>query len=66
MKTPWFDKANNIWIDKEEYDNDNKEAIADVDAEIVAAKTALVSTPTNQEVMDFRTKINVEDDDMPF
>ena len=71
MKTPWFDKANNIWIDKDEYDGTNKEAIADADAEIEAAKASLVNanpTPTvsSQELMDFRAKITVEDDDMPF
>ena len=67
MKTPWFDKANNIWIDKDEYDGNNNDAVAEVDAEIEAAKAALVSTPApTQEVSDFRAKINVEDDDMPF
>ena len=71
MKTPWFDKTNNIWIDKDEYDGTNKEAIADADAEIEAAKASLVNpnpTPTvsSQELMDFRAKITVEDDDMPF
>ena len=66
MKTPWFDKANNIWIDKDEYDGNNNDAVAEVDAEIEAAKAALVSTPAPTQVSDFRAKINVEDDDMPF
>lgn len=70
MKTPWFDKANNIWVDKDEYDGTNKEAIADVDDEIKAAKEALVvpTIPTTpQDLADFRSRITVEDeDDMPF
>lgn len=67
MKTPWFDKANNIWIDKDEYDGNNNDAVAEVDAEIEAAKAALVNAPApTKEISDFRAKINVEDDDMPF
>lgn len=71
MKTPWFDKANNIWIDKDEYDGNNNEAVAEVDAEIEAAKTALINTPstttfTEEEKSAFRAKISAEVDDMPF
>jgi hypothetical protein len=71
MKTPWFDKANNIWIDKDEYDGNNNEAVAEVDAEIEAAKTALINTPptttfTEEEKSAFRAKISAEDEDMPF
>jgi hypothetical protein len=68
MKTPWFDKSNNIWVDKDEYDGNNKETIANVDAEIEAAREALVvpTIPTTQEFSDFTSKIRVEEDDMPF
>ena len=71
MKTPWFDKANNIWVDKDDYDGNSKEAIADVDAEIEVAKAALINntpiqTAPNSELETFKAKIRVEDDDMPF
>lgn len=67
MKTPWFDKANNIWVDKEVYDGDNKCVIAEADAEIMAAKAsvaaqATVSTPKNE----FISSITIQDEELPF
>jgi hypothetical protein len=73
MKTPWFDKSNNVWVDKNEYDGVNKSAIAEADAEIIAAKAAVASVVTNSNVQvddekkkKFITNITLNDDDMPF
>ena len=71
MRTPWFDKANNVWVDKDEYDGNNKEAVACADAEIEQAKVALMTqTPIETKSLNentFKSKIMVEDDDnLPF
>ena len=70
MKTPWFDKANNIWVDKEAYDGVTKGEVASADAEIEAAKLAMVAATiptkpmTQSEVPSF--VIPNEDDGLPF
>ena len=37
MKTPWFDKAQNKWVDKKVFDGEVAEAASDIDAQIDAA-----------------------------
>ena len=80
MKTPWFDNANGIWVDKDAYDGKKKSEVADADAEIIAAKAAVanIAKPVNEvneqkSVSDnnvgkssFISSITVNDDDMPF
>lgn len=71
MKTPWYDKANNIWVDKDEYDGKGKEAVMEADAEIEAAKSKLIdnqtpTTVTNEEKASFVSAISADVDDMPF
>ena len=69
MKTPWFDKANGVWVDKDAYDGNNKAVAASADAEILAAKAAVAGiantdNTNNTEKKSFISSITV--DDMPF
>ena len=59
MKTPWFDRENNVWVDKDEYDGNKKESTEEIDAEITAAKEATVDRSFAESLM-------VNEDDMPF
>lgn len=77
-KTPWFDKANNIWVDKEAYDGIAKGEIDSANAEIEAAKLAMVATAatTNQATPTIPIMVNenvsmsmnptVDEDNLPF
>lgn len=38
MRIPWFDKANGMWIDKDEYDEAHNAKVAEADKEINAAE----------------------------
>ena len=66
MKTPWFDRDNGVWIDKEEHDGVSGEAIANANAEIAAARQNVsnMSTPSPQD--DFFGSISLNDDDLPY
>ena len=59
MKTPWFDRENNVWVDKDEYDGNKKESTEEIDAEITAAKEATIDRSFAESLM-------VNEDDMPF
>jgi hypothetical protein len=63
MKTPWFDKANGIWIDKEEYNTETKNELNEVDASIEAAKLAIRGGVTTPTVTMVDTNSRIEDDD---
>lgn len=63
MKTPWFDKANGIWIDKEEYNTETKNELNEVDASIEAAKLAIRGGVTTPTVTMVDTNSKIEDDD---
>ena len=67
MKTPWFDRNNNVWVDKAEFELTNKQKTTDVDDEIKAAKQAVaeVSAAPKQE-QSFAASLEINDDDMPF
>lgn len=66
MKTPWFDRANNIWVDKDEFNDKN--GTARVDNEIDEAKKAVSTMGVNKTNDDFikSITINDDDDDMPY
>lgn len=66
MKTPWFDRTNNIWVDKDEFNGDTE--TANVNNEIEAAKKAIsVMGVEKTEPSDFIKSITLDDeDDMPF
>lgn len=38
MRTPWFDRANGVWVDKDEFDGKGNKQVDEIDAEINAAK----------------------------
>ena len=66
MKTPWFDRTNNIWVDKDEFNGETE--TTNVNNEIEAAKKAiLVMGVEKTEPSDFIKSITLDDeDDMPF
>lgn len=66
MKTPWFDRANNIWVDKDEFNEKN--GTVKVDNEIDEAKKAVSTMGVNKTNDDFikSITINDNDDDMPY
>lgn len=76
MKTPWYDKANNVWVDKDAYDNVSKGEVASADAEIEAAHVAMVAgatttpapTAESKNIEAFRAAVHVNDDpdELPF
>jgi hypothetical protein len=76
MKTPWYDKANNVWVDKDAYDNVSKGEVASADAEIEAAHVAMVAgatttpapTAESKSIEAFRAAVHVNDDpdELPF
>lgn len=74
MKTPWYDKSNGIWVDKDEYDgktNDNiDEANAEVNESRAAAanlaKEVMSTSPVNNEKQEFVQAITIDEDNLPF
>jgi hypothetical protein len=66
MKTPWFDRTNNIWVDKDEFNGETE--TANVNNEIEAAKKAIsIMGVEKTEPSDFIKSITLDDeDDMPF
>lgn len=67
MRTPWFDRVNGIWVDKDEFDGANKDKTSEVDEEIKIAKDAITSMHNvEQPEHDFAKSLMVDDDDMPF
>lgn len=65
MKTPWFDRANGVWVDKDEFEGKNKKMTEGVDAEIEAAKHA-VAEVSESPAQSFASSLEINDDDMPF
>jgi hypothetical protein len=58
MKTPWFDRANGVWIEKEEVDAAKKQETENANAEINAAKQSIANMgPKN----DFESAISLDD-----
>jgi hypothetical protein len=71
MKTPWFDRDNGVWVDKEEFDGINGKDTSEVDAEIAAAREAVSSVgnviePTTSPTKSFADSLTLDDEDMPF
>lgn len=77
-RIPYFDKANNIWVDKEAYDGVTKGELDNVEANIEAARIAMVTganqvatAPNTFNKIDesFSKSINLPDDEtdnLPF
>jgi hypothetical protein len=58
MKTPWFDRANGVWIEKEEVDETKKQETENANADVKAAKQAVANMkPKN----DFESTIMLDD-----
>lgn len=58
MKTPWFDRANGVWIEKEEVDETKKQETENANADVKAAKQAIANMkPKN----DFEATITLDD-----
>lgn len=70
MKTPWFDRDNNVWVDKEEFDAANGKVTADVDSEIETAKQAVYEVSNvgavENKAQSFADSLTLDEDDMPF
>ena len=69
MKTPWFDRANGVWVDKDEFEGNNKKDTAEIDAEIKAAKEAVLHTSSessNGQSASFAESLMIDEDNMPF
>ena len=67
MKTPWFDRNNNVWVDKAEFELTNKQKTTDVNDEINAAKQAIAEVSTApKQGQGFAASLEINDDDMPF
>lgn len=69
MKTPWFDRANGVWVDKDEFEGNNKKDTAEIDAEIKAAKDAVLQTSSassNGQSASFAESLMIDEDNMPF
>lgn len=67
MRTPWFDRANGVWVDKEEFDGRNKKQTEGVDAEIEAAKQTVAEVSASKtQAQSFAASLEINDDDMPF
>lgn len=71
MKTPWFDRDNGVWVDKEEFDGINGKDTSEVDAEIAAAREAVSSVgnviePNTSPTKSFADSLTLDDEDMPF
>lgn len=70
MKTPWFDRDNNVWVDKEEFDAVNGKVTADVDSEIETAKQAVYEVgnvgAVENKAQSFADSLTLDEDDMPF
>jgi len=67
MRVPWFDKANNVWVDKEEWEKTHKKDTTEADKKIEEAKEQISQSANNKE-----EKLTVEfidetaNDDLPF
>ena len=69
MKTPWFDRANGVWVYKDEFEGNNKKDTAEIDAEIKAAKEAVLHTSSessNGQSASFAESLLIDEDNMPF
>jgi hypothetical protein len=76
MRTPWFDRANGVWVDKDEFEDKNKKKTEDIDSDINAAKNAVLNPNTEQTsgresnngTSDFVDSLMLKDDEdnMPF
>lgn len=77
MKTPWFDKNQNKWVDKKVFDGEVEEAASNIDAQIeaaiknyqeakefAAAHSSAKSTTLPE--MPQESSVNKADDDLPF
>lgn len=65
MKTPWFDRANGVWVDKDEFDGNNNSQAQEVNDEIDKAKKAVAEVSSGNE-NSFAASLEINDDDMPF
>jgi hypothetical protein len=65
MKTPWFDRNNGVWVDKEEFDGASNNATQTIDTEIEESRKAM--TEASIKANDFAASLTLNDeDDMPF
>ena len=65
MKTPWFDRANGVWVDKDEFDGKHNNQAQEMNDEINKAKQAVVEVGNRNEVS-FAASLEINDDDMPY
>jgi hypothetical protein len=65
MKTPWFDRANGVWVDKDEFDGNNNSQAQEVNDEIDKAKKAVAEVSSGNK-NSFAASLEINDDDMPF
>ena len=73
MKTPWFDRNNNIWVDKDEYDGVSNSATDEINSDLEDARKMISNISSTQvrnsdnSKSDFIKSITMDDDDdMPF
>lgn len=76
MRTPWFDRANGVWVDKDEFEDKNKKKTEDIDSDINAAKNAVLNPnieqtsgkESNNGASSFVDSLMLKDDEdnMPF
>jgi hypothetical protein len=65
MKTPWFDRNNGVWVDKDEFDASSNNATQTIDTEIEESRKAM--TEASIKANDFAASLTLNDeDDMPF
>jgi hypothetical protein len=64
MKTPWFDRKQNKWVDKETLTQPKNDEVEDINEQIDEVKTEL--TTNNPVDTSFASSLEVSDDDMPF
>lgn len=73
MRVPWYDRDQNKWVDKEEYDASHKDEEKKADDEIQRAEEAAAHPeqvnevkPIEEPKQDIMASMTIQDDDLPF
>lgn len=73
MRIPWYDKDNNIWVDKEEYDKahgiergNSEQEVEEATETVAAAAKAVDEKTTAKKTLADEITIKDEQDDLPF
>ena len=69
MKTPWYDKANNMWVDKEEYDSINEAKKVAAENDVKAAESAITGGTIQQSTTakkEFIKSVTISEDELPY